>query len=345
VYSQLSDPYPVTFRAFAEESPGEQWLGHFARHWPALREVLRVLEPKALSPLAESEVALRLRMPELVPVWERLTALTGHDPLISRVLTLADTPAIIGSCSQAVAGGVLVRNYEYSPAKFEATIWKSALTGRGVIGVTAGLWGLLDGINDAGLAASIAFGGQRRHGPGFAIPLIVRYLLEVCETVGDVEEQLPTLPPTEAYNLTVADRAGRAASFFLTPGEPPRRAPDIAVTNHQETVTWPDHAEFTCTVERQHVLSKLVRAAPRDEVVAAMLQPPLFRTDYASMFGTLYTAAYQPADGVAEYHWPGQSWRQSFRNFDPGERQVLYLGDVSEEDCGPAAAPRNGAGR
>ena len=39
------------------------------------------------------------------------------------------------------------------------------------------LWGLLDGINDAGLAVSLAFGGRATR-EGFGIPLVVRYLLE-----------------------------------------------------------------------------------------------------------------------------------------------------------------------
>jgi predicted choloylglycine hydrolase len=340
VFSAPTDPYPVTFRAFAEEVPGELWLEHFWRHWPGLRALIRSLEPRELPVHPEAETALRLRMPELVPAWEWLVELTGGDPLAARVLTLADTIAP-GGCSQGVVGGVLVRNYEFSPAQFEATIWKSALTGRGVIGVTAGLWGLLDGVNDRGLAVSVAFGGRPVSGPGFAIPLIVRYLLEVCDTVSDVEQQLPTLSPTEAYNLTVAEASGAAASFFLTPGERPRRAPEVAVANHQERITWPDHAEFSDTVERQRLLAELAGTCAPDEVVAAMLRPPLFRTDYAENFGTLYTAAYAPAAGTAEYHWPGLAWRQSFDRFEPGERRVLYRAAPNGSPC---ASGNNGCG-
>ena len=45
------------------------------------------------------------------------------------------------------------------------------------------LWGLLDGVNDAGLAVSLTFGGRRVLGDGFGIPIVIRYLLETCETV------------------------------------------------------------------------------------------------------------------------------------------------------------------
>jgi hypothetical protein len=41
----------------------------------------------------------------------------------------------------------------------------SAFTGRRVVGVSDCLWGLIDGMNDAGLAASLAFGGRRAVGP------------------------------------------------------------------------------------------------------------------------------------------------------------------------------------
>jgi hypothetical protein len=50
--------------------------------------------------------------------------------------------------------------------------------------------------------------------------------------------------------------------------------------------------------------------------VAAFLEPPLHNADHARGFGTLYTAAYFPAEGRAEYRWPGFSWPQSFARFD-----------------------------
>ena len=61
----------------------------------------------------------------------------------------------------------------------EQVVYSSAFTGRRVIGTADCLWGLLDGMNDAGLVVSLAFGGRRDNGPGFGIPLVVRYVLEV----------------------------------------------------------------------------------------------------------------------------------------------------------------------
>ena len=56
------------------------------------------------------------------------------------------------------------------------------------------LWGLLDGINDAGLAVSLTFGGRRDVGDGFAIPLVMRYLLETCDTVDEARAALERIP-------------------------------------------------------------------------------------------------------------------------------------------------------
>ena len=47
------------------------------------------------------------------------------------------------------------------------------------------LWGLLDGMNDAGLAVSLTFGGRPVLGDGFGIPLVMRYVLETCEDVAE----------------------------------------------------------------------------------------------------------------------------------------------------------------
>lgn len=47
---------------------------------------------------------------------------------------------------------------------------------RPVIGMLDGGWGLLDGMNDAGLAVSLTFGGRFAQAPGFDIAIVLRYL-------------------------------------------------------------------------------------------------------------------------------------------------------------------------
>jgi predicted choloylglycine hydrolase len=60
----------------------------------------------------------------------------------------------------------------------EGLIWISRLLDREVIAMGDGLWGVLDGINEDGLAVSLTFGGRRVLGDGFGIPLIMRYVME-----------------------------------------------------------------------------------------------------------------------------------------------------------------------
>ena len=109
----------------------------------------------------------------------------------------------------------------------------SRWTGRRVLGMSDCLWGLLDGMNDAGLAVSLAYGGRSGAGEGFGIPLVVRYVLEMAETVADVRSLLSRLPVSMAYNLTVVDRNADFGTFFVAPGKQPEYLPMAVATNHR----------------------------------------------------------------------------------------------------------------
>jgi predicted choloylglycine hydrolase len=47
------------------------------------------------------------------------------------------------------------------------------------------LWGLLDGVNDSGLAVSLTFGERPQVGQGLGVPMVIRYVLEVCGTAAE----------------------------------------------------------------------------------------------------------------------------------------------------------------
>ena len=129
--------------------------------------------------------ALTRHMPELVPTYERLVGLAGGDEMAARLLSLYRPPGFVVGCSQGAwtrGEPVLVRNYDYPVARLEGLVYLTEWTGRRVLGMSDCLWGLLDGVNDAGLAVSLTFGGRRDVGDGFGIPIVVRYLLEVCTT-------------------------------------------------------------------------------------------------------------------------------------------------------------------
>jgi hypothetical protein len=44
---------------------------------------------------------------------------------------------------------------------------------------------------------------------------------------------------------------------------------------------------------------------PVEHVAQALLRPPLYNGGLTSGLGTLYTAAYRPAEGRVSYVWPG----------------------------------------
>ena len=316
----------LEFHAVAERRPGLRFQERFEATWPAYRRWYLRDGDSARPSYPVCRRMLETHMPELVPSWERLVALAGGGDLAARMLSLWDPPPLVTGCSQAVyARGepLLVRNYDFDPKLLEAVITRTELTGRPVIGMSDCLWGLLDGINDAGLSMSLAFGGRRVTGDGFAMPLVVRYLLELCSTTEHAVAVLARLPVQASYNLTIVDREGDAVTAHVGPDRPATIGRALVATNHQRTVEWPEHAEAVRSEEREQRILELLETDTREEdFVAAFLEPPLHSTDYDDGFGTLYTAVYRPASGAVEYRWPDAGWRQSFDAFEEGTRTV-----------------------
>ena len=310
----------LELHAVAEPQPGAAFAARFAATWPAYRAwYLRDGDAARPSYLA-CRHALELHMPELVPTYERLVAAIGGGDLAARMLSLYDPPALVTGCSQAVRTlpePMLVRNYDFDPKLLEGVVTLTAYTGRRVLGMSDCLWGLLDGVNDAGLAMSLAFGGRRVTAPGFAMPLIVRYLLEVCATTREAVAVLARLPVQAAYNVTIVDREGDAVTAHVGPDHPADIGRALVATNHQRTVDWPEHAEAVRSEEREQCMLDLLDAGlSEDDFVAAFLEPPLYNAENG--FATLYTAVYRPAEGAVEFRWPDAAWRQAIDAFDEG---------------------------
>jgi predicted choloylglycine hydrolase len=319
----------ATFFGIREPTPGPQWRALFDATWASYRAWYLRDGQAARPSLDIAARRLARHMPEIVPTWERLTDLADGDETVARMLTLWNPPAFLSGCSQAVLAGdtpVLVRNYDYSPDLCERVVYSSAFTGRRVLGMSDCLWGLLDGMNDAGLAVSLAFGGRPGVGEGFGIPLVVRYLLEVAETVADVRAAVSGLPVSMAYNITVLDRNADAVTIFLAPGMAPEVSRHRAATNHRGmSPDWPEHARAFRSVERQQALLAVLGRRPKpDAFVAEFLGPPLYNTAYEEGFGTVYTAVYRPGEHVADFVWPGTTWRRSFDT--PSGSHVARLG-------------------
>ena len=311
---------PYRFRAIDEELPAAKWQSLYADVWPSYRRWFLSQGNATRPSYVKSRLMLERHMPELVGTYDRLVELAGGGDVAARLLALYDPPPFFAGCSQAALvrdEPILVRNYDYAPSRSEGVQLATRLGARRVIGMSDCLWGLLDGMNDAGLAVSLTFGGRRVLGEGFGIPLVVRYLLETCTSVADCRAVLDRLPFQLAHNLTLLDAGGAVLTAHVSPDRAPVYTPLPVATNHQVVVEWPEHAERTRTLEREARLTCLL-AAPAttpEALLDAFLAPPLYTRAYSQGFGTLYTAAYRPASGVVDVVWPGNRWTQSFSSF------------------------------
>jgi predicted choloylglycine hydrolase len=333
-------PIPLTVFGIHEPTPGPRWQALFAATWPGYRRwyLQRDVRPRPALGLAQDMLATH--MPELLPTYRRMVELAEEsvaalnlapDDVAARMLTLWDPPRFLPGCSQAVITApeiALCRNYDYSPALWERVVISTAFDGRRVIGNGDCLWGLTDGMNDDGLVVSLSFGGRRGSGPGFAVSLVVRYLLEVASSTEQVREILSRMPVAMAYNLTVVDASGTVLTAFVGPDRRPEFSDSPIATNHRGEV--PDsieHARQFASVPRRERLAELVADDPSPtDLVRAFLKPPLYSTQYWRAFGTVYTALYRPASGAMHLYWPGRSWRRSFDDPDGTFVVVLHPG-------------------
>jgi predicted choloylglycine hydrolase len=273
-------------------------------------------------------------MPEFLPVWERQVELAAGDALAARFLSGWCPPRYVVGCSQAAhAGGDgvwLVRNYDLDPQLSEGVLWHTAWTGMPVMATGECLSGAADGVNAAGLAVSLAFGGRSVCGRGFGVPHVVRYLLEVAATTAEAVAILRRLPVHMAYNLTLADRHGDVRSVLLGPDREATDTRLAVATNHQ-----PDHAADAGMAERHRVSRSHERRATLERIVAsrpldgagladAFLADPLYAADYDRGFGTVYTAAWRADAGEVTLRWPGHTWRQSLAGFLEESRTLRY---------------------
>ena len=319
----------VSLSSIREDRPGPKWQARFETFWPSYREWFLSEGYLARPGYVSSVKKLRQHMPELMPLYEEFVGLAGGGDLAARFLSMYRPPPYAMGCSQAVWSGrdpALVRNYDYSPWLFEGTLLFSSWN-RPVIAMSDCLWGVLDGINVAGLAVSLAFGGGRIVGDGFGVPLILRYILEFCDYAEQAIEILRRVPAHMPYNVTLVDREGDFSTVQVYPGRDAAVTDSPVGTNHQQRVGSEDYARMTSTVERQKFLDARLADAneTRSSFIERFLHPPLRNTRYEHAFGTLYTAAYYPRDLAAEYYWPRQATlRQSFSDFEE-EETVIHL--------------------
>lgn len=260
-------------------------------------------------------------MPEMLGLFDSMTESAGDDPAMIAALAGIDPPLLIpaGCTVRAFTRPwpTMLRNYDFHPDATSAVILRTEWSGRHVLGMSEGVSGLLDGVNDAGVAAALTFGGRHVYGTGFSIVQIIRYLLQVASDVKEAADVLRRVPCAWAQNVLVQDRSGKSIRAELAPDREPLIAGGNAVTNHQADVApRPDSA-----------LRLGVACALADDVEAAravFVEGDLLKQDFDDWLGTLYTAEYLPGEGAVTFHWRDGSWRQSLAQFAPGERRAIY---------------------
>lgn len=314
-----------------EDTPGPKWRGLFDRFWPAYQRWYYGEGSGERPPRVVAEQHLRQEMPELLPIYRRLVDLAGGGSQAARFLTLYGPAPYLSGCSQAVWIGdepALVRNYDYSPRLWEAVLLATAWGDRRVLAMSDCLWGVLDGVNDSGLAVSLAFGGRTVVGDGFGSPLILRYVLQTCDDAAAARRVLQRVPTHMAYNITALDAGGDHFTAFLAPDREPQITTQPFATNHQEGPGWDPYIAATGSVERGALLAAYLRGSGTsvEELVALFLRPPLLGSQYHRAMGTLYTAVYYPRRGQVELRWPHLTVRRSLQDFEEGVVDVDLTG-------------------
>ncbi|SFR98175.1 C45 family autoproteolytic acyltransferase/hydolase [Anaeromicropila populeti] len=65
-----------------------------------------------------------------------------------------------------------------------------------------------DGINEKGLAAGMTFLLSKEAKPGMNVGLLIKYILEKCNTVEEAVEALKSIPISSTQNIILADKSG-----------------------------------------------------------------------------------------------------------------------------------------
>jgi len=260
--------------------------------------------------------AIKQYMPEFEAFWLSLIELTDADDLDARLLSFY--------CKY---NPILVRNYDYDLALAEMRVVKTKWFDTEVIASTDCLWGVLDGMNEHGLAVSLSFGGTRDRGEGFGIPIILRYVLEFCKTTEQAIEVLQRIPTHMAYNVTVLDANFTVNTIELHPNNLPVVSHIPLAVNHQGEYELTDYAIFSKSYERKKFLiDKLYDPMINIEnFIDSFEYAPLFADNYKQGFGTIYTSIYNPTLKATEFRWPfGVRRYKSFVSFEEEAFWVSY---------------------
>lgn len=314
------------FASLFETYPGEKLTSKLKVAWPAYQRWFRSVPFEQRTTAKSGRIQLQIHMPELLPLYDNLCNQFNADDEIAAFLSLYNPPSFRAACSQAVWLGEplsLLRNYDFPAKLCDRTLLHSHWNNTRVIGMSDCLWGLVDGMNEHGLAVSLAYGGRNRRGDGFGITLVLRYILEFCQTLAEGLAVLQRVPVHMPYNVTLLDQSGAATTIELCPGKKPNNSSLKFATNHQLEGSQENLDTVTDSYIRERFLStRLSDPVQTAEGLQQMfLNPPLLRrASEWHGWGTLYTASYFPRKGAVDIYWPNaQIMHKSFECFTDEE--------------------------
>ncbi len=331
------------FQAIDEREPGSKWRNRFDTTWPHYRKWFLREGNEARPTYLACRRALKRYMPDLLGTYDVLVEQAGGGDMAARFLSLYRPTPYLTGCSQAVwtrgRDRFLIRNYDYMPRLWEGVLLRSRWNGRDVMAMTDCLWGVLDGMSEAGLAVSLSFGGRKVVGDGFGIPIVLRYVLEFCDTTAEAVRVLRHVPSHMAYNVTVLDRYGTFKTVHVSPDRPAEITNYRVATNHQRWIEWNEYVKATRSVEREAFLQDRLsdHTEHADQFVQRFLAPPLHSRRRRSGWGTLYTVAYHPEALRVDVLWPNAHTTESFAAFHETELVVHYPAVEREVPSPPAA--------
>ena len=154
----------------------------------------------------------------------------------------------------------------------------------------------------------------------------MRYLLETCVRVLEAREALARIPVHAAQNLTLLDRSGAYLTAYVGPGRAPEFHELAATTNHQGKVEWPEYARAIRTVEREQCVLDLL-ADPEltaSGFVGAFLRAAAAQHRVRAGLRDDLHGRLLPAEGRAEYRWPGSTWEQSLDDFSESRHTETF---------------------
>lgn len=313
-------PSDLLFTAQIEYHVGDKLAQDFYSVWPAYHRWFQLSEHPVTGSEGRNQIAKY--MPELLGTYDQLCVALQADEHIAAFLSLYNPPSFPTGCSQMAwsqSSPSLIRNYDFPASLSERKLLCSNWNGTKVLAMTDCVWGVLDGINQHGLAVSLAYGGRAKRGQGFSITLVLRYILEFCQTTTEAIDVLNKIPVHMPYNVTLIDKSGQVKTVEICPEQPTRITTQACATNHQHEGEVENLDEVAdSTLRESYIATRL--ADPKTSLPGAInmfLQPPLYRKakDWCG-WGTLYTAWYNLNQGSVTLMWPnGQSMKQSFDHF------------------------------